>query len=124
MKCYLINYLIVSFLIGLAIAISGCEDDPTPVEPPLPTITELHTNGTFIPTSRSRVDGTMFITDENGEIITTDDSEAEWKDVDISNTDIGMFLLHNHKVWNFEFGYCDLFVIWVLAIVIYLFFLS
>jgi hypothetical protein len=29
---------------------------------------------------------------------------------------IGMFLLQDRKVWNFYFGYFDLFVIWFLAI--------
>jgi hypothetical protein len=29
---------------------------------------------------------------------------------------IGMFLLQDRKVWNFDFGYFDLFVIWFLAI--------
>ena len=33
---------------------------------------------------------------------------------------IGMPFLQDRKVWNFEFGYRDLFVIWFLAIVIYL----
>ena len=33
---------------------------------------------------------------------------------------IGMSFVQDHKVWNFEFGYCDLFVIWFLAIVFYL----
>jgi len=35
---------------------------------------------------------------------------------------IGMSFVQDHKVWNFEFGDCDLFVIWFLGIVIYLVF--
>ena len=35
---------------------------------------------------------------------------------------IGMPYLQDHAVWNFEFGYCYLFVIWILTIVIYLLF--
>jgi len=31
----------------------------------------------------------------------------------------GISVHQNNKVWNLEFGYCDLFVIWFLAIVIY-----
>jgi hypothetical protein len=34
----------------------------------------------------------------------------------ISPKNIGMFLLQDRKVWNFDFGYFDLFVIWFLAI--------
>jgi len=33
----------------------------------------------------------------------------------------GMPFLQDDKVWDFEFGYCDLFVIWFLVIVILLF---
>jgi hypothetical protein len=35
---------------------------------------------------------------------------------------IGMSFLQDHKVWKLGFGYCDLFVIWFLAIIIYKFF--
>jgi len=31
---------------------------------------------------------------------------------------VGMALPQDLKVWSFEFGYCDLFVIWFLIIVI------
>lgn len=42
----------------------GCGEDDI-VQPPI-TITELSTNGTFVATSPTQIQGTMFITDQDG----------------------------------------------------------
>jgi hypothetical protein len=67
MKNHITFKLIFSVIVCVFILSAGCSSD-NPVVPPK-SITELHTNGTFVPTSHSQIQGVMFITDQNGNTV-------------------------------------------------------
>jgi len=58
------NKILLIILASITSCWYGCSDDEI-IQPNI-TITELITNGTFIPNGRSQIQGTLFVTDQNG----------------------------------------------------------
>lgn len=63
-------YLVVLavLVLGLALSTGGCKSDDGPTDPAGPT--QLNANGTLAPTSRTQAQGTLFVSDQDGNAIT------------------------------------------------------
>lgn len=60
--------LLVITMIGLLVAVGGCSKDDD--GPSGPGVSSISANGTLAPTSRTQAQGTMFVTDQDGNAIT------------------------------------------------------
>lgn len=66
MKKHFISFLILG-IVAVFVIIYGCNKENSPVSPGnQQTVTQILTNGTIVPVSRTQASGTMVVTDQNG----------------------------------------------------------
>jgi len=69
MKIHSLLSILFVFTLGLLITFTGCKkDDDGTTEPGAPSV--ISANGTIAPTSRTQAQGTMFVTDQDGNAVT------------------------------------------------------